>query len=115
MCAAVKNGHIKAVQVLLSNWKSNEPRLPGCPDRANFYLNQACHKEKTPLYIAAENHQTELVKFLLSCRAKTNITCNGKTALQIAEELGHREIVELIKDHQRIWECNSSRSRFYPL
>jgi ankyrin repeat protein len=40
-----------------------------------------------------------VVRFLLQSGAKTNVPENGATALELAASLGHREIVELLKQY----------------
>ena len=62
----------------------------------------ASHKSKdndgwTPLHHAASEGQTDIVNCLLENGAsKFEMDKNGKTALNLAEEKGHSEIVKLL-------------------
>ncbi|CAL4075774.1 unnamed protein product, partial [Meganyctiphanes norvegica] len=58
------------------------------------------HFKWTPLHIAAYNNRTEVVKFLLSCKANQDMeTSSGYTALIFASMYGHYDIVKLLLDN----------------
>jgi len=52
----------------------------------------------TPLHLAIKRNELEVVNFLLTQGAHTTTeNCDGKTPLNLAEELNHAEIFEALK------------------
>ena len=67
-------------------------------------VNARTDKDKghsTPLHIAAENGRLEVVHVLLQHGANVGAKDgSGRTALQIASDTGHDEIVKLLSEHR---------------
>ena len=128
LCAAY-NGDLKMVQVLLEykadmnardeygeNALHNASNGPGPntgPSMSNVVrlllkhgadVNARTDKDKghsTPLHIAAENGRLEVVHVLLQHGANVGAKDgSGRTALQIASDTGHDEIVKLLSEHR---------------
>lgn len=58
----------------------------------------------TPLHIAALNDQHEIISALISSSAATNIrNLEDKTALQIAQQLGHKKCIEILVENEAIF------------
>jgi ankyrin repeat protein len=67
----------------------------------------------TPLFIAAYNGRTDVVKFLLDSGADASVSnIHGRTALMEAETKGYTAIVQMIKavDIKKSSESNAQRS-----
>jgi len=61
-------------------------------------INLSNNNNETPLMHAISTGNTIMVNFLIENKAKTNeITKDGKSVLDFAEELGNKEIIEKIK------------------
>ena len=98
---AVHMGDLEVARMLLdagakSSGEGWSPfsKLPRPKDGLAFYGN-AIHQ-------AAEKEFTDIVRLLCSRGADTSATNHeGKTALQIAKERGHTEIVQLLEEHER--------------
>ncbi len=75
---ASSSGHLDVVSALLANHTLRK--------------NQAW-RQKTPLYIAAENGHIEVVRALANAGAATESQCDEKRPLHIAAENGHDEVV----------------------
>jgi len=83
-----RDAAVEIIKLLLSK---------GADVNAPFISKDARYSGKTPLMSASQNGSTDVVKFLLSHGADVNVrTKAGKTALDYAQEKGHREIVGLL-------------------
>ena len=63
---------------------------------------QEDHGGTAPLYYAAQQGNKKAVKLLLAHGADINVRVRqdqGKTALQVATERGHKEIADLLREH----------------
>lgn len=68
--------------------------------KAGCKVEAIAEGEASPLMHAAHNNQIEMVEFLLKRRADPNYAdANGDTALSIAREKAHLEIVSLLEKH----------------
>ena len=60
-------------------------------------VNASNHNGATPLYVAAQNGHTEVVKLLLANKADVNARhTDGRTPLWMAAQEGHTEVVKLL-------------------
>ena len=58
----------------------------------------------TALHIAALNDQHEIISALINSSAATNIrNLEDKTALQIAQQLGHKKCIEILVENEAIF------------
>jgi len=64
----------------------------------NADLNKQDHKGFTALHRAAEMGEIEMVKILLKNGANKNIEAEGNTALSLAKDRNHTDIIELLKE-----------------
>jgi ankyrin repeat protein len=74
-------------------------------------INSADKQRWTPLHVASWSCRKEIVKLLLDCGADINcVSMYGKTALDLAQGLGHETIAQLIANEQqrKEWQelCN---------
>lgn len=66
-----------------------------CLAKARADVNITSRYARTPLQLACEHGQSEVVNFLIELGANVNNTKSyGRTSLQLACEQGHAEIVE---------------------
>jgi len=57
---------------------------------------------RTPLHGAARLGRTQMVRMLLGLGAEVEIVdCNGRTALDLAEEKGHQDVVDILRGVER--------------
>ncbi len=85
---AAHNGHLNIVQFLVDNDADINIRTPD---------------DRTPLYVAAHNGHLNIVQFLVDRGAITTFinNTNGKTALDIAREQNHTDIIRLLEHKDR--------------
>jgi ankyrin repeat protein len=55
----------------------------------------------TPLHFAAANGYTASVRVLVANGADTSATVKGRTALELAAERGHWDVVQVLRNHER--------------
>jgi ankyrin repeat protein len=74
--------------------------------------NPSSEGTQTPLHIACQRGGIEAAELLISLGANVDSkNQNGQTALELAEKNGHRKLVELLKQNERIPRiCHSSRT-----
>ncbi len=78
---AVCNGDIPSLKLLLG---------------AGADVNQACNRNKAPLWEAAYRNNTSVTQLLLEAGADVNMSSEGKTLLQDAEKRGDAALVKLL-------------------
>uniref|UniRef100_K3X3H6 SAM domain-containing protein n=1 Tax=Globisporangium ultimum (strain ATCC 200006 / CBS 805.95 / DAOM BR144) TaxID=431595 RepID=K3X3H6_GLOUD len=86
---AVHFGHLPIVQLLLAH----------APEIAAYTDTQASKVGSTALHLAVLHGHLAILKVLLDTNAKLVPTKNGTTPLDIANELGHTEIAQVLVDH----------------
>jgi len=74
-------GNLKAVRILLE--AKADPRI----------VNE---QNETPLMLAAGGSDPEMIRVILNAKANPNVSSFGRTALTVAEEVGNREIIDLL-------------------
>ena len=117
---ATRVGKLNTIQILLKargidkelpNKHGVNPLLACCkynqPEAAKILLAAGCNKEfvapqgafagLNPLTFAAQEGNVQVVKILLEAGCDVQATANGKTALQLAQEKGHAEVVALLQ------------------
>ena len=63
-------------------------------------MNARNHRKRTPLHVAAEEGQEELITFLLSNKADANITDpDGYTPVDLAAKNQHRDAAKIFLKH----------------
>ena len=63
-------------------------------------MNARNHRKRTPLHVAAEEGQEELITFLLSKKADANITDpDGYTPVDLAAKNQHKDAVTIFLKH----------------
>ena len=100
MSLAARTGDVEVVQLLLAAGAKTSgecwsplSKLPR-PKGGLAFCHNAIHE-------ASEKGFTDVVRLLCSKGADTSVTNHeGKTALQLANERGHTEIVKLLEEHQ---------------
>jgi ankyrin repeat protein len=124
LCIAAQYGHLKVAKLLIKSQadvnQTNE--YGGTPlhiavmldhlelakllikHKAN--VNQADTSGATPLFIAASNGHLELTKLLIESHAYINQATDGKTALDIATEKGHKDVIEVLKHQVNVYYIN---------
>lgn len=110
LLAAVKNKHIEIVKLLLSHganinvftqgenrfWKGFRPRSVEEVETMSEIISLERDRARTPLMIAAENGDLEMVRLLLQHKADYRLaTSKGKTAFVLAVQAGHADVAEL--------------------
>ena len=77
------------------------PDMHGCAVMlAGASVNARDHRKRTPLHVAAEEGEKELIKFLLSKKADANITdLDGNTPVDLAAKKQKDEAVEFLLKH----------------
>ena len=73
-------------------------------------VDKAQNDGGTPLYIAAQMGNTEVVKLLLKGGADVNIARQGQTPLSQAKRNGHQAIVALLEPTQDVSSGDSDSS-----
>ena len=64
---------------------------------AGASVNARNHRKRTPLHVAAEEGEKELIKFLLSKKADAMITdLDSNTPVDLAAKKQHKEIVNIL-------------------
>ena len=64
--------------------------------------------ERLPIYEAACERHTEIVKILAPLTDNPNATTiNGKTPIDCAKEFGHTDIVKILESFQTSKKCNT--------
>ena len=121
LCVAAHNGHLNIVQFLVDkgadiNIKSNQGFAPLYVAAHNGHLNIVqflvdkgadinikSNQGFAPLYVAAHNGHLNIVQFLVDRGAITTFinNTNGKTALDIAREQNHTDIIRLLEHKDR--------------
>jgi ankyrin repeat protein len=90
---AVQSGKIDTIEILVDFMKDN------FPDKSETDLiNQKNNNHDNAIMLAAQNNQYNAVEFLIK-NYKPDLSISnkqGKTALQIATELGYEEIIKLL-------------------
>jgi ankyrin repeat protein len=119
--AAAMNGHLEIVKFLVDrgadiNIKKNYDTSPlyaaaykGHLEIVEFLVNRGAdinirrNNDTTPLYIAAYKGYFKIVQFLVDRGAITTFinNTNGKTALDIAREQNHTDIIRLLEHKDR--------------
>jgi len=119
--AAAMNGHLEIVKFLVDrgadiNIKKNYDTSPlyaaaykGHLEIVEFLVNRGAdinirrNNDTTPLYIAAYKGYFKIVQFLVDNNANTKFlnSTNGKTALDIAREQKHTDIIRLLEHKDR--------------
>ena len=67
---------------------------------AGAYVNARDHRKRTPLHVAAEEGEKEVVKCLLSKKADTMIAdLDGNTPVDLAAKKQHKEVVNILLKH----------------
>ncbi len=74
----------------------------------NISINVKDKQKRTPLMIAAQNNQVDTVKFLLEKGANTECIFQGTTALDIAKNIGLKEVVKVITEFKHSTKENVS-------
>ena len=74
------------------------------------------HKEEeilyTPLHVAVRRRNVDMVKILLELGADPSLpSTNGETAFSKAIDLGHSEIINLLKENRSVLDAKNSASR----
>ena len=67
---------------------------------AGAYVNARDHRKRTPLHVAAEEGEKEVVKCLLSKKADAMIAdLDGNTPVDLAAKKQHKEVVNILLKH----------------
>ena len=70
------------------------------PPCIGAFVNARNHRKRTPLHIAAEEGQEELITFLLSKKADANITdSDGYTPVDLAAKNQHKDAAKIFLMH----------------
>ena len=77
------------------------PHLHGCiVTHAGALMNAKDHRKRTPLHVAAEEGENEVIAVLLDKKADVNVTdLDGNTPLDLAAKKQHKDAVDLILTH----------------
>jgi ankyrin repeat protein len=68
---------------------------------ADINAKATTHFDGTPLHLAAEQGRVEIVHVLLQNGADVSMKDDrGRTALQVASDRGHAEVVKLLSEHR---------------
>ncbi|KAH8826768.1 ankyrin repeat-containing domain protein [Flagelloscypha sp. PMI_526] len=71
-------------------------------------VNDHSHSRELPLYIACQERNLGLVELLLEYKADPNTKCKDRTPIEIAYELGHRDIIASLLQHGAILSPGST-------
>jgi len=95
---ACELGNTRIVQKLLEAIVSDEDVLQR--DQAEVIINRVTGSNTFPLFNAAKNGHAQIVKLLLSAKARVNclVLPEGITALHTAKENGHKNVVKILLD-----------------
>ena len=67
---------------------------------AGAHVNARDHRKRTPLHVAAEEGEKEVVKFLLSKKAEAIIAdLDGNAPVDLAAKKQHKEVVSILLKH----------------
>jgi len=73
-------------------------------EQNNSVIDKADRQGNTPLHLAALNNYPEIISALINSYASTIIrNSEGKTALQIAQQLDHEKCIELLLENESIF------------